>query len=92
MQNKDLIGQIDALAKSALVRINDTAEDFEIRLPALCDDSLFSIAPMYLPEVLCDVQVVVMHFQQGPHFVDVYQTCLQHCVGKPFRLLPAVWP
>ena len=46
MQKKNLVGQIDALAKSALVRINDTAEDFEIRLPALCDDSLFSIATL----------------------------------------------
>ena len=72
MQQKDLVGQIDALAKSALVRIDDTAEDFEIRLPALCDDSLFAIAPLYAAEVLCKVQVVVMHFQQGPHLIYVY--------------------
>ena len=73
MQKDDLVGQIDTLAKSALVRINDTAEDFEIRLPALCDDSLFAIAPLYEAEVFSEVQIVIVHVQQGPHLIDVYQ-------------------
>ena len=51
------------------MRINDTAEDFEIRLPALCDDSLFAIAPLYAAEVFSDVQIVIVHFQQGPHLL-----------------------
>ena len=92
MRKTDLVGQIDALAKSALVRIDHAAEDFEIRLPALCDDSLFAIAPLYAAEVFSEVQIVIMHFQQGPHLIDVYHTGLQNCVGEALRLLSAVWP